>query len=118
MRFLNLSSSNRRDNVQPVHFVNSSIVAVHGLDGDAITSWTSGESDASVCWLQHPSFLPQAFPDARILTYGYDAKTFADRTSSATLREHGEDLLQAVAVVREESNVRVSPSSDRSSDDT
>ncbi|MCJ1279947.1 Kinesin light chain 3 [Puttea exsequens] len=46
------------------------IVAVHGLGGDAITTWTHPKSNAF--WLK--DFLPQQIPDARIMTFGYNAK--------------------------------------------
>jgi hypothetical protein len=82
-----------------------SIIAVHGLDGDAMKSWTCETIDPSVNWLQHPEFLPKAFPDARVMTYGYDSKPISDRTSTATLREHGDDLIQEIMVIREETNV-------------
>ncbi|KAJ9496115.1 hypothetical protein H2202_008361 [Exophiala xenobiotica] len=45
------------------------IVAVHGLGGDAIDTWTHPKSKAF--WLK--DFLPQQVPDARIMTFGYNA---------------------------------------------
>ena len=50
---------------------NDSIVAVHGLGGDPLRTWTA--KDNKHAWLQDPEMLPQALPYARILTWGYDA---------------------------------------------
>ncbi|KAF8873893.1 hypothetical protein BD779DRAFT_281145 [Infundibulicybe gibba] len=43
------------------------IIAIHGLNGHAFNTWASGE----VMWLR--DFLPGHFPQARIMTYGYDS---------------------------------------------
>ncbi|KAL6240249.1 hypothetical protein RBB50_012854 [Rhinocladiella similis] len=45
------------------------IVAVHGLGGDAINTWTQPKSKKF--WLR--DFLPQQIPGARIMTFGYNA---------------------------------------------
>ncbi|OAP53696.1 hypothetical protein AYL99_12136 [Fonsecaea erecta] len=45
------------------------IVAVHGLGGDTFATWTHPESKKF--WLR--DFLPQQIPDARIMTFGYNA---------------------------------------------
>ncbi|WEW55765.1 hypothetical protein PRK78_001198 [Emydomyces testavorans] len=47
------------------------IVAVHGLNGDAVKTWTSEKR--KICWLSHPEFLPKHLKTARILSYGYNA---------------------------------------------
>jgi hypothetical protein len=44
-------------------------VAVYGLGGDAFTTWTHPKSKAF--WSK--DFLPQQIPDARIMTFGYNA---------------------------------------------
>lgn len=36
-----------------------SIVAVHGLNGDAVKTWTS--ESGNICWLNHPDLLPTAW---------------------------------------------------------
>ncbi|KAG8825901.1 hypothetical protein FRC17_008464 [Serendipita sp. 399] len=62
------------------------IVAIHGLDGHREKSWTAEDG---TMWLR--DLLPHKFPDARILTYGYDADTrsFA-HTSTQTIFRHAE----------------------------
>jgi hypothetical protein len=47
-----------------------SIVAVHGLNGHREKTWTA---DNNVLWLR--DLLPKHLPNARILSWGYDANT-------------------------------------------
>ncbi|KAH9902064.1 hypothetical protein F4778DRAFT_106552 [Xylariomycetidae sp. FL2044] len=47
------------------------IVAVHGLNGDALRTWTARKSQ--VCWLHHPDFLPKYVRNARVLVWGYNS---------------------------------------------
>lgn len=82
-----------------------SIVAVHGLDGDRLISWT--DEKTGICWLKHSDFLPFAIPNARILTFGYDVNTCAERTSSATLTEHADSLVEGLVRKRRETEVCV-----------
>lgn len=52
----------------------NSIVAVHGITGDAFRTWTTQSKqgpDGGVFWLR--DLLPAEVPNARILTYGYDS---------------------------------------------
>ncbi|MCJ1426602.1 hypothetical protein MMC29_004505 [Sticta canariensis] len=53
------------------------IVAVHGLNGHREKSWTVND----VNWLRN--FLPSDIPNARILTWGYDANTHICSSSQA-----------------------------------
>ena len=64
----------------------SSIVAVHGLSGGSISSWTAGDC----CWLR--DLLPKIFTTARILTFGYNANLVAD-TSLGRIAEFSEALM-------------------------
>ena len=48
------------------------IVAIHGITGDAYTTWT--DPSTNTFWLR--DFLPKEFPGARIYSYGYPAKVF------------------------------------------
>lgn len=74
-----------------------SIVAVHGLDGDREHSWTS---DNGICWLR--DLLPKVVPQARILTYGYDAYTRGRIESSAnqSLFDVAGDLVSKLVAFR------------------
>lgn len=42
-----------------------SIVAVHGLNGGALRTWTTTES--GICWLNDPQFLPKYIENGRVL---------------------------------------------------
>lgn len=74
-----------------------SIVAVHGLNGDAYRTWTykatkKGEKD--VLWLR--DLLPLEIQDARIFTYGYDSMPaqVAGSASTKFIHHHAEAFLQ------------------------
>jgi hypothetical protein len=63
-------------------------VAVYGLGGNAITTWTHPKSKAF--WLK--DFLPQQIPHARIMTFGYNAAAaFGQLTAEVT--DHAKSLL-------------------------
>jgi hypothetical protein len=51
-----------------------SIVAIHGLTGHWRQTWTH---DNGACWLT--DFLPDQFPNARIMAYGYNANIFLSK---------------------------------------
>lgn len=74
-----------------------SIIAVHGLDGHWKRSWVAKNG---VFWLQ--DLLPQAIPEARVYSYGYDSRT---RGSSFPLTlditEGGKELVAELALERE-----------------
>jgi hypothetical protein len=55
----------------------NSLIAIHGLNGDPINTWTHKET--GVMWLR--DVLPEVLPRARIMTYGYNAnlKNFSNR---------------------------------------
>ena len=75
-------------------------MAVHGLGGDAITTWTHPKSKAF--WLK--DFLPQQIPDARIMTFGYNADV-AFGQSTAEIIDHAKRLLASLVDKREEPEV-------------
>ncbi|KAG8796234.1 hypothetical protein FRC16_009782, partial [Serendipita sp. 398] len=66
------------------------IIAIHGLDGHREQSWTAEDG---TMWLK--DLLPGDFPNARILSYGYDADTrsFA-HTSTQTILHHADAFVQ------------------------
>lgn len=66
-----------------------SLVFAHGLDRDIIDSWT--HKGSGKCWIK--DFLPDLFPDARILTSDTThSNTFGK--SSLTLFQHAEALVE------------------------
>ncbi|OBT47055.1 hypothetical protein VE00_03029 [Pseudogymnoascus sp. WSF 3629] len=70
------------------------IVAVHGLNGDSIKSWTS--QSGNICWLNHPDFLPKYIDRCRVLAWGYNANisTLTGRgTSSDRILQHAQTLI-------------------------
>ncbi|KAG8798296.1 hypothetical protein FRC16_007515 [Serendipita sp. 398] len=74
----------------------SSIIAIHGLDGHREQSWTAEDG---TMWLR--DLLPNDFPNARILSYGYDADTrsFA-QTSTQTIFRHAEAFVEDLSQLR------------------
>ncbi|KAI0845108.1 hypothetical protein F5Y00DRAFT_273263 [Daldinia vernicosa] len=78
------------------------IVAVHGLNGHYIKTWSaeSSDSDQHYNWLQ--SALPQTFPTARIMSFGYDSAVFT--RSVADIGDFADQLLHELKIRR--SNLR------------
>ncbi|CCA77543.1 hypothetical protein PIIN_11520 [Serendipita indica DSM 11827] len=69
------------------------IVAIHGLQGHRDKTWTS---DNGVCWLR--DLLPSDFPNARILSYGYDADTYSrECVSTQAIGRHAEGFINALS---------------------
>jgi hypothetical protein len=82
--------------------VQISIIAVHGLQGDPITTWTN--SKTKTFWLK--DFLPLDVPGARVLTFGYNADAAFGKTT-ADFADHATDLLSCLIDEREEDSVSV-----------
>jgi hypothetical protein len=81
------------------------IVAVHGLGGRAIGTWTAEKSKR--CWLSDPEFLPRYIPKARVLVWGYNASfssLIGDQPSRDRIHHHAQTL---VANLGAERRVRV-----------
>ena len=76
------------------------IVAVHGLNGDPVDTWTEPKSKAF--WLK--DFLPDELSGARIMTFGYNADA-AFGNSTADVIDHGKDLLGSLIDEREQEDV-------------
>ncbi|KAF8511889.1 hypothetical protein BU17DRAFT_54325, partial [Hysterangium stoloniferum] len=71
------------------------IVAIHGLDGDREASFTA---DNGVLWLR--DLLPEAISSARILTYGYDARTEGTNRSQQSLYDISVDFVAKLSAFR------------------
>lgn len=63
---------------------------MHGLTGSRLKTWYHKETE--ILWPEN--LLPLDFPQARIITYGYDADIIQllDRSSSNTVRDHAKSL--------------------------
>jgi hypothetical protein len=77
-----------------------SIVAIHGLGGDAYDTWA--DSDQKI-WLR--DFLPSQVQNARIMSYGYNS-VVAFSKSVAGIDEFAQDLLNRLEDERETGQVR------------
>ena len=76
------------------------IIAVHGLGGDPIHTWTHQDG---TLWLR--DMLPDDVQSARVFTFGYDAK-FVFSKGTGTLKDKARSLLQSIATIRSSSEVR------------
>lgn len=78
----------------------SSIIFIHGLTGDREKTWTA--KGAATPWPQ--DLLPQAVPQARILTFGYDAYVADWRTvvSKNRIGNHAKNLLNVLSTLRDD----------------
>ncbi|PNP78173.1 hypothetical protein FNYG_08490 [Fusarium nygamai] len=73
------------------------IVAVHGLNGDAFSTWT--HKPTGILWLR--DLLPSYLPGCRVYTYGYPSKIFSQ--SSERVQEYALNLLISLRDIREDS---------------
>jgi len=84
----------------------SSIYTLHGLDAQSPTTWIAWKVDGNaksgdVHWLRDLHMLPAVIPDARILTYDWNANY--DTTASHDIfLGHAEKLLDHIYIDRKE----------------
>ena len=78
----------------------SSLIAIHGLNGDPVNTWTHKET--GVMWLG--DVLPEVLPRARIMTYGYNAN-FKNFTSRQDLHSIAVKLLVDLSDCRRSNKV-------------
>lgn len=81
----------------------TSIIFIHGLNGDREKTWTA--KGATKPWPQ--ILLPTKLPKARILTYGYDAsvvgwKDWKGVVSENRIGDHAMNLLATISNYRDE----------------
>ncbi|KAF4459721.1 ankyrin repeat-containing [Fusarium albosuccineum] len=81
------------------------IIAVHGLNGDAFSTWRH-QPDGTM-WLR--DLLPESLPGCRVYTYGYPSKIFSQ--SSARVQEYARNLLISLRDIREVSDTVLPPAS-------
>ncbi|KAF8519138.1 hypothetical protein BU17DRAFT_47991, partial [Hysterangium stoloniferum] len=82
----------------------SSIVTIHGLDGHREASFTAPNS---ILWLR--DLLPDTLPNARILTYGYDARTRGVNRSNQALYDLSIDFIAKLSSFRVYTNTDARP---------
>lgn len=79
-----------------------SIVAIHGLNGHRDKTWTASNN---VNWLS--DLLPHDIPNARVITWGYDANTHSSsRVSCQYLYDHARQLVSDLCRKRELTEVQ------------
>jgi hypothetical protein len=76
----------------------ASIVFVHGLTGNRESTWTHAPS--KVCWPE--KLLKNDIPEARIMSFGYDADVvhFWSEASQNRVGNHAQDLLSELTFRR------------------
>ncbi|KAH6919120.1 hypothetical protein BKA70DRAFT_42271 [Coprinopsis sp. MPI-PUGE-AT-0042] len=90
------------------------VVAIHGLNGHAFDAWfwrglePANSTDDVDCFMWLRDALPERFPGARILLYGYNANTVSD-VSTGRLRTFGETFLERLLLEREHDAHRHKP---------
>lgn len=90
----------------PAHAV-FDIILIHGLTGDSLRTWQHQPS--GVHW--PTDLLPKEIPEARILTFGYDAdvtKLFGGPVGQSTLRNHAATLVSEYSVIRQQDALAIS----------
>ncbi len=75
-----------------------SLVAVHGLGGHAANTWTNASTHF---WPR--DFLPKAFPDARVLSFGYESSIMS--RSTAGIKDIAVQLLSSLSSYRDTKEV-------------
>lgn len=78
-----------------------SIVAVHGLNGDAFKTWTT--KNTKKFWLGDADLLPANPKRTRVLTFSYNAAVTAlfGKTSSDRILQHAHNLVAELVADRE-----------------
>jgi hypothetical protein len=92
---------------QLIVVLGSSIVAIHGLNGHREKTWTAKNG---VNWLRDANMLPAYIPNARIMSWGYNANTHSTKelSSAMYLYNHAQNLVSDLSRHRRLDNVRKS----------
>ena len=81
---------------------------MHGLNGHREKTWTASNN---ILWLR--DLLPDDIPNARILSWGYDANTYStSRLSAQYLYDHARTLVSDLSRKRQVTKVLVPMQSD------
>jgi len=80
-----------------------SIVALHGLNGHAIHTWEYNDDGGRFMWLCDS--LPEEFPNAQIVTYGYDSNV--SNIPTGCIKVFAETFLEHLKWLREGTRVSV-----------
>ena len=83
-----------------IAYLHRSIIAVHGLNGDPVKTWTDKKTGAY--WLR--DYLPVDIESARVMTYGYNADGAFGNTV-ADVMDYAKDLLNGLVDKREREEV-------------
>lgn len=80
------------------------IIAVPGVDGHPFATWTASTSPENSMvgplWLR--DFLPgENLPDARVYSYGYDAKSWLTQSKGSDLKTFSDLMLQSIVWARD-----------------
>ncbi|KAH7322547.1 hypothetical protein B0I35DRAFT_425961 [Stachybotrys elegans] len=73
------------------------IIAIHGLNGHREKTWTN--SATGLNWLSDKHCLQKEVPNARVLTFGYNSRTYFSRSDSY-VQDFASDLLVALQANR------------------
>ncbi|KAL6408503.1 uncharacterized protein AUP68_08360 [Ilyonectria robusta] len=84
--------------------LDADIIAIHGLNGKAKKTWTDKQS--GTFWLE--DLLPNAFPTARIMTFGYESGLAFSKSRSG-IDTFALDLLNRLKAVRADPKCRGRP---------
>ncbi|KAH9877542.1 hypothetical protein IAQ61_002909 [Plenodomus lingam] len=90
-----LSGNDLPDDSKEEDAIGVDIVAIHGLNGDAYTTW---QHENGTLWLR--DLLPNSLPGSRVFTYGYPSELLWS-SSVATLRHYSGNLLNSLRAISE-----------------
>ncbi|KAI0973717.1 hypothetical protein F4678DRAFT_425617 [Xylaria arbuscula] len=76
------------------------ILAIHGIGANPEHTWVDRKTQVN--WLKDPTMLPDALPNARIMTYNYESYWFGENAVKQSLRGVAEKLLRAITEARSE----------------
>lgn len=82
-----------------------SIIVIHGLDARSDKTFIAWKVDddrnsGDVNWLSDPDMLPAQMPQARILTYDWNAN-YDETASQQTMLDHADMLLETMLINRD-----------------